>query len=111
RAVQVLPIDPAWMAHLRDRPWETRNLPMELSDPAELVRGLVRQRMALAFVKAFGSSLAAENAARLAAMEAASRNIEDRLEQLRSAYHHARQTAVTEELLDVQAAAAALERG
>ena len=109
RTVQVLPIDPAWMAHLRDRRWETRNLPMELSDPAELVRGLVRQRMALAFVKAFGSSLAAENTARLAAMEAATRNVEERLGRLRAQHHAARQAAVTAELLDIQSAAAALD--
>ena len=82
---------------------------MELSEPRRLVAGVIRQRMALAFVKAFGSSLAAENAARLAAMEAASRNIDDRLDQLRTAFHTARQAAVTEELLDIQAAAAALE--
>src|SRR5690606_42083471 len=69
------------------------------------------RRMALAIVKACGSSLAAENAARLAAMEAASRNVEERLARLRAAYHGARQAAVTAELLDVQAAAEALELG
>ncbi len=108
RNVQVLPIDPVWLRQLRDRPWPSKRVPMQFSDPRRLVEGVIRQRMALAFVKAFGSSLAAENASRLAAMEAASRNIDDRLERLRSAYHSARQTAVTEELLDIQAAAEAL---
>src|SRR5690606_34094672 len=79
RTVQVVPIDPAWLRSLRDRPWPTRRVPMELSDPARLAKAVIRQRMALAIVKAFGSSLAAENAARLAAMEAASRNVEERL--------------------------------
>jgi len=109
RTVQVVPVDPVWMRSLRAGPWPTNRLPMELSDPERLLVGVIRQRMALAFVKAFGSSLAAENAARLAAMEAASSNIDDRLELLRGAYHSARQTAVTEELLDIQAAALALE--
>src|SRR5690606_496101 len=77
RTVQVLPVDPAWMRGLAERRWETGKLPMELSEPAALVRGLIRHRMALAFVKAYGSSLAAENAARLSAMEAASRNVEE----------------------------------
>jgi len=111
RTVQVVPIDPAWLRSLRDRPWPTRRVPMELSDPARLAKAVIRQRMALAIVKAFGSSLAAENAARLAAMEAASRNVEERLARLRAAYHGARQAAVTAELLDVQAAAEALELG
>ncbi len=109
RAVQVLPVSAAWMRVARDRPWESRKLPMELSDPLELLRGLIRQRMALAFVKAFGSSLAAENAARLAAMEAASRNVEERLARLRTQHQAARQAAVTAELLDIQSAADALE--
>ncbi|HZW98547.1 MAG TPA: F0F1 ATP synthase subunit gamma [Trueperaceae bacterium] len=110
RNVQVLPIDPVWLRYLRDRPWPSKRVPMEFSEPRSLVQGVIRQRMALAFVKAFGSSLAAENASRLAAMEAASRNIDERLERLRTAYHSARQTAVTEELLDIQAAAEALRR-
>jgi len=111
RTVQVMPIDQAWLRSLRDRPWPARRVPMELSDPARLVKAVIRQRLALAIVKAFGSSLAAENAARLAAMEAASRNVEERLARLRAEYHGARQAAVTAELLDVQAAAAALESG
>lgn len=108
RTVQVLPIDQVWMRGLRDRPWETNKRPMELSDPVKLLRGLIRHRMALAFVKAYGSSLAAENAARLMAMEAASRTIEERLERLRAQHHAARQAAVTAELLDIQSAADAL---
>ena len=108
RLVQVLPVDQAWMRGLRAKPWETRKLPMELSDSGALLRGLIRHRMALAFVKAFGSSLAAENAARLMAMEAASRNIEERLESLRAQHNAARQAAVTNELLDIQAATDAL---
>lgn len=108
RTVQVMPIDPAWLRSLRDRPWPSRRVPMRLSDPARLAKAVVRQRLALAVVKAFGSSLAAENAARLAAMEAASRNVDERLERLRADYHGARQAAVTAELLDVQAAAEAL---
>lgn len=108
RAVQVLPVASGWMRQLRDRPWDTRKQPMELSDPLELLRGLIRQRMALAFVKAFGSSLAAENAARLAAMDAASRNVEERLARLRARHQSARQAAITAELLDIQSAADAL---
>jgi F-type H+-transporting ATPase subunit gamma len=55
-------------------------------------------------VRAFAASQTAENAARLAAMEAAERNVEERLTQLRHAANLERQNAVTEELLDVQAA-------
>lgn len=108
RSVQVLPIDPRWLAQLKGRRWTEERHPVELSDPLRLVQGVLRQRMALAFVKAFASSLAAENAARLAAMEAASKSVEERVEELRSAYHSRRQAAVTAELLDIQAASEAL---
>ncbi len=109
RIEQVLPVDSGWIQRLAGLPWETRKLPMELSDPRELLRGLIRQRMALAIVKAFGSSLAAENAARLAAMEAASHNVDERLARLRARHQAARQAAITAELLDIQSAAAALD--
>ncbi|HLT25939.1 MAG TPA: F0F1 ATP synthase subunit gamma [Zeimonas sp.] len=109
RTVQVLPLDLGWLHQLKDLPWVTRKLPMELSDPRELLRGLIRQRVALAIVEAFGSSLAAENAARLAAMDAASHNVDERLARLRARSQAARQAAVTAELLDIQSAAAALE--
>lgn len=111
RTVQVLPIDPRWLATLRDRRRSLARQPVELSDPGALVRGVLHQRMALAFVKAFASSLAAENAARLAAMEAASRSIEERVTELHAAYHSQRQAAVTAELLDIQAASEAAEPG
>jgi F-type H+-transporting ATPase subunit gamma len=104
RVVQVLPLDTAWLRRLRSRPWPTNRRPMEVSDRQRLVQGVIRQRIAHALVRAFAASQAAENAARLAAMDAAERNVEERVAQLRTAYHRERQNAVTEELLDIQAA-------
>jgi F-type H+-transporting ATPase subunit gamma len=107
RTVQLLPLDGAWLRELRDRPWPSRRVPMLGLDGPELLQGLVRQYLAHVLVRVFAASQAAENAARLAAMEAAERNIDDRLTQLRHAANLERQTAVTEELLDVQAGFAA----
>lgn len=108
-ALRVVPVDAPWLARLRARPWPSRRLPLALGDTHELLRGLVRQFIAHAVVQAFASSLASENAARLAAMDAAERNIEERLERLRTAHRQARQNAVTSELLDIQAAFASLQ--
>jgi F-type H+-transporting ATPase subunit gamma len=102
--VQLLPLDTAWLRELRARPWPTRALPM-LSEPADqTLSALVRQHLMLTLVRAFAASQAAENSARLAAMEAAERNVEERLQALQHAAHQQRQNAVTAELLDVQAA-------
>src|SRR5690606_20005902 len=43
RSEQVLPVDAGWIRRLAGLPWETRKVPMELSDPRELLRGLIRQ--------------------------------------------------------------------
>lgn len=110
-AVQLLPFDPSWLRELHARPWPSRRLPMTLTDADALLRAVIRQYVAHALVRAFAASQASENAARLAAMEAAERNIEDRLAQLRTAYHQARQNAVTEELLDIQASLLGREGG
>jgi len=106
-ALQLLPLDPSWLHALRDRTWPSRRLPIPFGEGRELLRGLLRQLVAHALVRAFAASQASENAARLAAMEAAERNIEERIDRLRTAYQAARQNAITEELLDIQAAYAA----
>ena len=54
-------------------------------------------------------SLAAENASRLAAMQAAENNIEEKIDELYGRYHRRRQAAITEELLDVISGFEALE--
>lgn len=103
-AVQLLPLDRSWLRDLRGRTWPSRRRPTWVGDPTEVLRGLVRETLALAVVRAFATSLAAENAARLAAMEAAERGVERRLETLGRRYRAARQAQVTAELLDVRAA-------
>lgn len=111
RTIQLLPLDVAWLRELAERPWPTQQLPMLGLDAEPMLRGLVRHHVAHVLVRAFAASQAAENAARLAAMEAAERNVDERLGQLRHAAAQERQNAVTEELLDVQAAFRASDAG
>lgn len=106
-AYRLVPVDRRWLGDLQSRPWPTNRLPMQLGDARALLRGLVRQFIAHALVQAFAASLSSENAARLASMDAAERNVEERLAQLETSYRQARQKAVTAELLDIQAAFAA----
>jgi F-type H+-transporting ATPase subunit gamma len=103
RSLQLLPIDPGWLRALKSRPWPTRNLPMAGSRPRQLLSALTRQHLLVRIHRALAESQAAENASRLAAMQAAERNVEERLDELRSDYHRRRQGAITEELLDVTA--------
>ncbi|PVE33232.1 F0F1 ATP synthase subunit gamma, partial [Enterococcus faecalis] len=59
------------------------------------------EHLFVSLFRAFAESLASENAARLVSMQAAERNIEERLDELHKLYHHQRQNAITSELLDI----------
>ncbi len=98
---QLLPINPDWLSDLRERKWESRSLPIYGGDRAELTSLLIRQSLYVSLYQACAESLASENASRIAAMQAAEKNIDETLEDLNTAFKTQRQTAITEELLDV----------
>jgi F-type H+-transporting ATPase subunit gamma len=99
--VQLLPMTRERLAQLRAERWPSRTLPMHTLERGRLFPALVRQLIFVGVYRALAESLASECAARLASMQAAEKNIDERLETLRSAYHQQRQTAVTAELLDI----------
>ena len=98
---QLLPLAQETLADLRARPLPTRTLPMFTIERSRLVSAVIRQLLFAALFRGCTESLAAENASRIASMQAAERNIARQLDELRMQYHQQRQTAVTEELLDV----------
>lgn len=81
--------------------WESRSLPTFTMSPDRLLSALLRQYFFVSLYRATALSLAAENTSRLAAMQAAEKNINERLNELKTAYQHERQAAITEELLDI----------
>jgi F-type H+-transporting ATPase subunit gamma len=99
--LQLVPLDADWFRSLIERPWQSRSLPLYTMDWRELFALLVRQFFFAALYRAAVESLASENAARLAAMQVAERNIGERLDQIRADYNHLRQTSITAELLDI----------
>lgn len=99
--VQVLPMDLERLQRWQREPWNSRSLPTFATDPRTLLSRLIRQYLFVALFTACAESLASENASRIAAMQAAEQNIEERLEELRVTFNQLRQTAITEELLDV----------
>lgn len=105
---QLLPIDVGRLARLRTAPWRSRRLPVLLADWEALLAAFVRQTMLVALHRAFAESLASENGSRLAAMQAAERNIGEHLEDYQSAYQLQRQQAITTELLDIVSGAEAV---
>ncbi len=100
---RILPLDPDWMARLRSRPWDSRTRPMFTMDADRLLSALVRQYLFGSIYLGLAASLASENASRMASMQAAEKNIEERLERLEAAFRQERQRSITEELLDIVA--------
>ena len=105
---QLFPLSLTWLKELKEKPWKTNNLPTFTMSTESLASALFRQYFFVSLYRACAESLASENASRLASMQIAEKNINERLEELRAEFHHQRQTMITEELLDIVAGFEAL---
>lgn len=108
RMSHLLPLDSTWLQELEARAWPSRMLPTYTMEWRRLFSALLRQFFIVSLHMAFTLSLAAENGSRLAAMQAAEKNVEDHLEALNHEYYRLRQQAITEEILDITAGFEAL---
>ena len=98
---RLMPLDRVWQRELTAQRWPTRNLPEAMFGAAATVPALVREFLFVSLFRACAESLASENAARLAAMQRAEKNIGELREQLGLAFHRMRQSGIDEELFDV----------
>lgn len=99
--VRLLPLDTGSLSHGMSPPG--RSLPGYAADRTALLPALLREWLFVELFRACAESLASEHASRLLAMQAAERNIADRLAELNVTYRQQRQEAITAELLDVVA--------
>lgn len=100
---RLLPLDDGWRRALLARPWPTA-APAQLLAPGEAtLRACLREYLFVSLFRACAASLASENAARLAAMQRAEKNIGEKLESLTRAFHRQRQGAIDDELFDLVA--------
>jgi F-type H+-transporting ATPase subunit gamma len=109
RKRRLLPLDMDWLQRLRRQPWPTKMLPNFRTEWQALFAALVREYLFVSLHRAFAESLASEHSSRLAAMQRAETNVEERLQSLNARFHRRRQTAVTEEVLDIMAGFEALQ--
>jgi F-type H+-transporting ATPase subunit gamma len=98
---QLLPLSPERVRNLAARRWPSRRLPTFTMDAGSLLPAVVRQHLFSSVYRAAAESLASEHASRLAAMQAAERNIDAHLEEQAAEFRRRRQETITEELLDV----------
>ena len=100
---------------------ETRILPIEVPEgasqtdyiyeqaPAELLGSLLPRYVKLLIYRAFLESVAAEHAARMTAMEAATKNASDVIDKLTLVMNRVRQASITREIIEIVSGAAALD--
>lgn len=98
---QLAPTDRRWLERLAARPWHSRSLPTFTMQWDLLVAALIHEAMLVHLHRSFAQTMASVAASRLAAMDSAQRDIEERLDRLRTEHQLLRQTEITEELLDV----------
>ena len=85
------------------------SLPYEIEpSPKALLSALVPKAVEVAVYRALLENQAGEHAARMAAMESATRNTEDLIDTLTTQYNRARQAAITKELVEIVSGAEAL---
>jgi F-type H+-transporting ATPase subunit gamma len=97
----LLPLDLVWLQQMEDVRWPSRSLPIFRMEWEEILAALIREHFFVSLYRAFAQSLASENAARLAAMQTAERNIEEKLDEFNGLYQRQRQNVITSELLDI----------
>lgn len=87
----------------------TERLPYEIEpDPVRLLAVLAPKALEVEVYRALLENQAGEHAARMAAMESATRNTEELIETLTLQYNRARQAAITKELVEIVSGAEAL---
>ncbi|HEY7369195.1 MAG TPA: ATP synthase F1 subunit gamma [Thermoanaerobaculia bacterium] len=77
--------------------------------PAQILERILPRYVEFAIFQTLLESAAAENAARMTAMDAASKNAADVIESLTLTYNRARQARITKELIEIVSGAAALD--
>ena len=94
--IRLLPVDSEWLKTLQQREWPCRTIPTFTMKWDRLFSALIWQYLFISVYRAVAESLASENAARLAAMDRAEKNIHERLDELNLHYHQCRQLSITE---------------
>ena len=107
---RLLPVQLPHLRSLAAQRWPGPSLPTFRTDRKALFAALIRQHFFVSVFRACAESLAAENASRLSAMQAAQKNLAERQGELLSTFRRLRQDAITNELLDVVAGYEALQQ-
>lgn len=107
---QLFPLNEEWFAHYKEREWPTKCLPQSGIAFNTFFSNLFQYYMFGALYRAFAQAMASENAARLAAMQSAEKNILELEEDLQVKFREIRQSTITAEMFDILSGFEALSK-
>ena len=99
--VELLPVNLQHFHPQQKAQWPSRRLPTFTMDRKRLLSDLLRQYFFVSIFQACAESQASEHASRLAAMQSAEKNLDEKLGEFAIQFRRLRQEAITTELLDV----------
>ncbi|MBQ7632496.1 MAG: F0F1 ATP synthase subunit gamma [Alphaproteobacteria bacterium] len=105
---KILPVDADSLLKLKNKKWDTNNIPMMPVDKSKMFAALVGEIMMIALAKQINSSLAAEHFIRMTNMQNAEKNIDENLATMNLEFQQQRQDEITGELIDVVSGANAM---
>jgi len=108
--VQLMPVDMSLFRDSKPKESNSRSLPTYTMPSPQLLSALLGQFLFSQLYRAYAESLTSENASRLMTMQAAEKNIDERLAELNTEYHGQRQGQITSELLDIVSGVEALAK-
>lgn len=109
--IQLLPLNSEWLHRITTRKWQGTCVPLISMDWNAMLAAVIRQHFFIELFRGFAESLASENASRLAAMQGAEKNIQEKRHEVTALFRRMRQEAITEELMDIVGGYAALGAG
>ncbi len=107
---QLLPLPQDHFTALKKQPWPGKAFPMISQDKTTLFHTLTQEYLSFMLSKALTASLAAEHYTRMINMQQAEKNIDERLDAMNLEYQQARQTAITDELIDIVSGAESIRK-
>lgn len=106
---EIIPFDTSSLLELKNKPWETNNVPLLPLDKKQMFSALLSEYLSIAVASQLNYSLAAEHYTRMTNMQNAEKNIDESLESMNLEYQQKRQENITDELIDVISGAEAMK--
>ena len=106
---QLMPLPYDELIQLKKDKWTGKSLPMVPDDTQSMLSGLMHEYLTVILTGGITASLAAEHYTRMINMQQAEKNIDKSLEEMNLAYQQARQTQITDELIDIVSGAEAIK--